>query len=136
MVQALRRRNERGGGWLTPPHTGDKRSATTDCKRQIDATFGDTFFRLLENYKSIQALRRRNERGGGWLTPPHTGDKSSATTESKRQIDATFGDTFLDFLKTINPFRPSEGEMTEEEDELPHPTQGKKGQQPQTVSIK
>ena len=65
----------------------------------------------------------------------HTGQKSSATTESKRQIDATFGDTFLDFLKTINPFRPSEGEMRKE-DELPHPTQGKKVQQPQTVSFK
>ena len=84
--------------------------------------------------KSIQALRRRNERGGGWLTPPHTGDKRSATTDCKRQIDATFGDTFLDSLKTINPFRPSEGEMSKE-DELPHPTQGKKVQQPQKVSI-
>ena len=52
-IQALRRRNERGGGWLTPPHTGDKRSATTDCKRQIDATFGDTFFKLLENSRKI-----------------------------------------------------------------------------------
>ena len=63
------------------------------------ATFGDTFFRLLENYKSIQALRRRNEPGGGWPTPPHTGDKRSAIPDCKRQIDATFGDTFFKLLE-------------------------------------